>query len=319
MEDRPGPVTRAALPAGSGAHVVVIGEAMVELSRVDIAAGRATVGVAGDTLNTAIYLARALRGAGTVDYVTALGRESLSDAMVARIASEGVGTGRIGRHPSRLPGIYAIETDAAGERSFRYWRETSAARTLFSEPGAAEAAIAGADVVYLSGITLAILSEAARASLVAACTVAGESGRIVVFDSNFRPALWPDRDAARAACDAMWRAATVALPSADDEAALHPGESPEAAVRRIAGHGVAEIVLKCGARGPLVWEGGPCRAAEPRAAMRVVDTTAAGDSFNAGYMAARLRGAAPLAAAREGHALAACVIARPGAILPGCP
>ena len=55
-------------------------------------------------------------------------------------------------------------------------------------------------------------------------------------------------------------------------------------------------------------------AAQPVA--RVVDTTAAGDSFAAAYLANRLAGAGPAAAARAGHALAGVVVGHPGALIP---
>jgi 2-dehydro-3-deoxygluconokinase len=53
----------------------------------------------------------------------------------------------------------------------------------------------------------------------------------------------------------------------------------------------------------------------PHEALRPVDTTAAGDSFNAGYLAARIGGASPIDAARAGHRLAGIVIMTPGAII----
>lgn len=304
-----------ALP-GPDAVVLAIGEPLIELSSLDTAAGACRLGFAGDTLNTAIYLARSLAGRGPrVEYLTALGTDSLSDAMIARMEDEGIGTGRILRDPDRLPGLYAIEVDAAGERSFLYWRATSAAKAMFDSVAPAEA-LAGADVIYLSGITLAILPPDTRDALIAACAEAKAEGHIVAFDSNHRPRLWESPEAARDACRRMWRATSLAFPSADDEAALHPGETADGTLDRLSELGVSEIALKRGADGPLLWHDD--RRTDPTLppARDVVDTTAAGDSFNAGYLAERLTGATPARAAEAGHALACRVIAHPGAILP---
>lgn len=297
----------------AGPHVASIGECMIELSRLDLEAGAAHVEFAGDTLNTATYLARL---GVTVSYVTNLGTDRFSDRMLVRWQGEGIDCALIGRNASRLPGIYAIETDATGERSFRYWREASAARTLFSGVGAGLEDLAGFDVIYLSGITLAILTDDVRARLLAALIRMREAGAQVVFDTNYRPGLWPSSAVARECFAAMWAATSLALPSYDDELALYPGSSPEEVVSRIAGWGPREVILKNGAQGPLVWADGHAVQADFRAAHRVVDTSGAGDSFNAGYLAARLSGAEPMAAAAAGHRLAATVVGQHGAIIP---
>lgn len=295
------------------AKIACIGECMIELSQLDLAAGLAHVGFAGDTLNTATYLARLGTG---VSYVTNLGRDAFSDRMLHNFREEGIDTALIGRHDSRLPGIYSIETDASGERSFRYWREASAARTLFSGVGASLDDLGRFDVIYLSGITLAILPPEMRGALIRTAREMREAGRMVVFDTNYRPRLWPDEETARAAFAAMWQATGLALPSYDDEERLYPGTTPLQVIGRIAALGPVEVVLKNGAQGPMIWQGGQVtQPSLPRAPL-VVDTSGAGDSFNAGYLAARLGGAAPAEAASAGHRLACRVIAHHGAVIP---
>ena len=294
-------------------RVACIGECMIELSQLDPVTGQARVGFAGDTLNTAVYLARLRPG---VSYLTNVGTDAFSTRMLAMFEAEGIDCSLIGRHETRLPGIYAIEVDARGERSFRYWREVSAARTLFSGVGPSLDDLGGFQVIYLSGITLAILADRPRADLIARLTVLRAAGCQIVFDSNYRPRLWPDDTSARAAFAAMWAACSLALPSFDDEDRLYPGTTPAEVIDRIAALGAPEIVLKNGAAGPLIGAAGrQVQCALPRAD-RVVDTTGAGDSFNAGYLAARLGGAGPMDAAAAGHRLACHVIAHPGGVIP---
>ena len=294
-------------------RIACIGECMVELGRIDLAVGSAQVGFAGDSFNTAIYLSRL---GCDVTYVTNLGTDAFSDRIVGIMQEEGIATSLVGRHATRLPGIYAIETDAAGERSFRYWREASAARTLFSGTGAALDDLASFDVIYLSGITLAILPPEQRSALIAMAAQVKAAGKTVVFDSNHRPRLWPDAETARSAFAAMWEATSIALPSYDDEQRLYPGQTPQTVLRRIAALGPKEIVLKNGAAGPLILDGGQCQQMRFEVASQVVDTSGAGDSFNAGYLAARLGGENPAQAAAKGHMLASRVIGYHGAIIP---
>ena len=294
--------------------IACIGECMIELSQVDLEGGQAKVGFAGDTLNTATYLARLLPDA-RVSYITNLGMDAFSARMLANFIAEGIDTALIGLHPDRLPGLYSIEIDAAGERSFRYWREASAARTLFSGIGAGLDDLDGFDVIYLSGITLAILPASVRAVLISKLAVLRDAGKTVVFDTNHRPRLWPGAQTARDAFTAMWQASSIALPSFDDEERLYPGTDLAAVLDRISGLGLQEIVLKNGADGPMIrHNGATLQTALPRADT-VCDTSGAGDSFNAGYLAARLKGADPIHAATAGHALASTVIAHHGAII----
>ena len=296
--------------------IACIGECMVELSELGFDKGRARLGVAGDTLNTAVYLQRSLPpGAGQVSYLTALGDDPLSDQMVAVIAAHGVDTALIARRAGALPGIYAIDLSPEGERSFHYWRNASAARGMFGAGGLALGTLDDFAVIYLSGITLAILPPDDRRALIARLAACKAQGARVVFDSNYRPRLWPDIATAQEAMAAIWAACSIALPSADDEAALWGSDDDAAIIARIAAAGVSEIALKRGARGPLLWRDGQMitKAYPPAKILR--DTTAAGDAFNGAYLAARLAGHAPESAAMRGHDLACHVIGQPGAII----
>jgi len=291
--------------------VACIGECMVELKQADV--GLFSRGYGGDTLNTAVYLARLGVGA---DYVTALGDDSLSDEMIAGWAAEGVGTGRVARLPGKLPGLYMIQTDDKGERRFFHWRDSAAARSLMDLPQTPEIlnALADYDVIYLSAITLSLYGAEGRARLFAALKGAREGGARFAFDTNFRARGWPDLDVARAVFQEAFAAADIVLASTEDLLPLYPGESHEALLARIPG---AEVVLKLSEPASLLRLQGALQPikAEPLQAP-VVDTTAAGDSFAAAYVAARLLGAEPIGAARAGHRLAGVVVCHPGAIIP---
>lgn len=297
--------------------IAAVGEVMIELSELDAQDGRVRMGFAGDSYNTAVYLARLLgRDGPRVDYVTALGHDALSERMLDTMRAEGLGTTCVARLNDRLPGIYAIEIDETGERSFAYWRETSAARSMFSPEGLDPAALAAYGTVHLSGITLAILPEADRARLLERLRLHRDRGGSVVFDTNYRPRLWISADEARNWMAEAMSIATLAFPSIDDERALWGEADEHAILDRLENCGVAEIALKRGAQGPLLRSGGATIAPECPPATTVVDTTAAGDAFDAGYLAARIGGGTPARAARAGHALATQVIGYRGAIMP---
>lgn len=292
--------------------IACIGEVMIEMIMGD--GDTAKIGVAGDTYNTAYYLAHLLEGEASVDYITRLGRDRFSDRISAHIQSNKIGTNHITRHPTRMPGLYAIETDPKGERNFAYWRDRSAARTLFLDEDMHQI-FAEFDLIFLSGITLAILDPSLQARVIDQLEAYRKSGGLVSFDSNYRPKLWKDRAQARNLMDDMWRRAVdIALPSIEDELAIFEDENLDALKTRFSGYNLESGVLKRGGDGPLSVIGGhEAPAVSP--VQNVIDTTAAGDSFNAGFLAARVQGATISAAMAAGHALALKVIQKPGALV----
>jgi 2-dehydro-3-deoxygluconokinase len=291
--------------------VACIGECMIELREAD--GGLYARGYGGDTLNTAVYLARL---GIAVDYISALGDDPISDQMIADWDSEGVGTERVARLPGKLPGLYMIRTDDNGERRFFHWRENSAARSLMDLAATPDVlkSLASYDVIYFSAITLSIYTEQGRARLIAALQQARQQGARVAFDTNFRARGWPDLEVARAAYVSAFEVADIVLASTEDLLPLYPGENPENLMGRIVN---PEAVLKLSEPRSIVRFEGRLHEieAEPIGG-DVVDTTAAGDSFAAAYIAARLTGSDPVEASRAGHRLAGVVVGHPGAIIP---
>lgn len=292
-------------------RVACIGECMIELKQAQ--GGLYSRGYGGDTLNTAVYLARL--GVAT-DYFTALGDDPMSDEMIAGWAAEGVGTGRVARLKGKLPGIYLIQTDEFGDRRFFHWRESAAARSLMDLPETGDIldSLAAYDVIYLSAITLSIYSAPGRAKLIGALHRARKRGARIAFDTNFRARGWPDPDVARAVFGEAFAASDIVLASTEDLLPLYPGESDEQLMTRMPCN---EVALKLLQPGSVVRFEGALQAVRAEPVTRpVVDTTAAGDSFAAAYIAARLAGAEPSEAALAGHRLGGVVVGYPGAIIP---
>ena len=295
-------------------RIVSVGEVMIELSRGND--GRFSVACGGDTFNTAVYLAR--RGMD-VAYATALGDDPYSDGILALAAAEGVGGDLMLRVPGRLPGLYLIETNPAGERTFYYWRESAPARDLFelADWGRVGEGLLAARLVYFSGVTLSLYSNVALGRFLAVLEMARKNGVKVVFDSNYRPRAWKgDLARTRTVFMEALKRVDVALPTFEDEALLWGDTSPEATVERLRACGIAEIAVKNGSNSALVAADGHQEFVPVPEVVQPLDTTAAGDSFNAGYMAARLAGDNPAIATAAAHRLAGEVIRHRGAIMP---
>ncbi|MCG6116226.1 MAG: sugar kinase [Mesorhizobium sp.] len=292
-----------------------IGEPLVEFTSDPETPGRFDRRAGGDMLNTAVYLAR-LTATGSVGYLSRLGDDAMSGFLKATLADEGIAD-LCATQPGGRPGLSFIATDPRGERSFTYWRDQSPARRLFSAPEDL-AALDGADTLVLSGVTLAMLLPEGRKALLHALDRRRTEGARIVLDTNYRPALWPDAGAARAVIGRAAGTATLILPSLDDVSDCFGVADPSDAMHLLMNLTAAEIVLTTGgdavahrAIGAATfdsWPLPPCRKA--------VDTTGAGDSFNAGWLAARQAGLAPPNAIARAAGLAAQVVLYPGAILP---
>jgi 2-dehydro-3-deoxygluconokinase len=296
------------------ARAICVGEVLIELARG--ADGRFALSCGGDAFNTAIYLARA---GIDVAFATALGDDPYSDSVVALAAAEGVASNLILRLPGRLPALALIENGPSGTANTRYWRDGAPARDLFELPDwmAIAEALTTARLIYFSGITLSLYSSHGLGRLFAVLELARQQGAKVAFDGNFRPRGWHgDLQRTRAVFIEALKRVDIALPTFDDEAVLWGDPSPESTLARLQSFGIGEIVVKNGPNSALVAAQGAQEFVPVPEVLVPVDATAAGDGFNAGYLAARLSGSEPLQAASAAHRLAGNVIRHPGALMP---
>ncbi|WP_296738740.1 sugar kinase [Mesorhizobium sp.] len=291
--------------------VASIGECMLELS--GQAGSNWRMGFAGDTFNT-LWALHALTPDRPATYVSAFGDDPFSRDQIDFFSQNGIGIGGSPLISGARPGLYAITLTGA-ERAFTYWRADAAARQLASDPAALAKSLSNQALVYFSGITLAILDTAARKTLLSAVETARAAGSLVAFDPNYRPRLWQNRETAQAAIVEALAVTDMALPTFPDEQMLFEDETPEATAERF-GKLVGEIVVKNGEQPALIAANGASQNVEAVHVATPVDTTGAGDSFNGGYLAARLAGHPPADAARRAHQVAAAVVQVRGALAP---
>jgi len=291
--------------------IAAIGECMLELSGQD--GGGWCMGFAGDTFNT-LWALHALSGERPATYVSAFGDDPFSRDQVAFFGRHGIGIGTSPVIAGARPGLYAITLTGA-ERSFTYWRADAAARQLASDPSSLAKNLENQSLVYFSGITLAILDEAARKVLLAAVGAARAAGSLVAFDPNYRERLWPDRRLAQDAIGQALAITDIALPTFPDEQMLFGDPSPQDSAERL-GQSVKEVVVKNGEQPALVLSEGRPESVPAIHVGMPVDTTGAGDSFNGAYLAGRLAGHTPAEAARRAHRVAAAVVQVRGALAP---
>jgi 2-dehydro-3-deoxygluconokinase len=289
----------------------IFGEAMLEYH----SNGGEGLRYGGDTLNTAMHLARA---GHEVVYVTAVGTDPISDALVEAWTREGIDTSHVLRHPTRNPGIYAIHLDEQGERSFLYWRDRSAAREMFDLPGIQDALEAAREavLVYFSLISLAIAEGEGRAKLLELAAFRKASGKAVAYDSNFRPALWPSLSIAENISQNAMGACTIGLPTNSDERDLWRSDAGEPEIaRRWLAAGCETVAVKAAEKGcVLATSVSPAPKLIGAEQTAVVDSSGAGDAFNGGFLGAWLAGRCTEDCVEAGQALARKTLGHQGAI-----
>lgn len=292
--------------------LVGIGECMIELSQTDT--GLLRKSFAGDVFNTLWYARAGLDDSWIIRFSSAVGTDALSGEMLAFIEHAGIDTSAIQRLENKRPGLYMIHLDA-GERSFSYWRETSAARALAADRRKLAQTIDAASAIYFSGITLAILPEADALYLIDCLKHARSNGKTIAFDSNIRPALWPDLEQMKQLLTMAATVSNICLPSCDDEQKAFGDSSRQAVLERYNETGPEVIVLKDGSGDVLVKSGREVSHYNTGHIANPVDTTGAGDSFNGAFLAEFIRSADVAKSVQAGQACAAKVIQHHGALV----
>lgn len=293
---------------------ISIGECMAELQLAKD--GLYSLAFGGDTLNTCWYV-RALASSETleVEYLTAVGSDPLSKKLLSFLYDHKIGTHFIRRIADRNIGLYLISLIKA-ERNFTYWRNSSAAKLLAKEHDNLSRALSNVDVIYFSGITLAILSDEHRQILFDQLQHLKAAGATIAFDSNTRPKLWTSEMEMKEAIIQGYHVATIALPTFADEQVLFCDITQADCARRIAGYGVKEVIVKDGANATCCLVHGAYFEVSPSPISDIIDTTGAGDSFNAGYLVSRIAKQDSQNAVRLGHQVAGRVICNHGALVP---
>jgi len=300
--------------------ILCCGEALIDMLPRESAQGEAAFAphAGGAVFNTAIALGRLGAPAG---FFAGISTDLFGEMLAAGLAASGVSFALCPRPD--LPTTLAFVRLVNGQASYAFYDENTAGRML--DPAALPAIPAAVRAMFFGGISL--VSEP--------CGTAYETlmrreapARVTMLDPNIRPGFIRDEAAYRARIDRMVAAADIVKVSDEDlRWILGPGEI-EGLAARLLDRGPKIVFVTEGANGAHAVTAAGARF-RPAKKVVVADTVGAGDTFNAGVLAAlqdagalskdRLSAPDPAlldAALDLGIAAAAITVSRPGANPP---
>jgi 2-dehydro-3-deoxygluconokinase len=287
--------------------VLCLGEALIEFNQVpDDTNNTYRYGFGGDTSNTAIAVARQGTSSG---FLSKVGNDPFGIKLLELWKREGVDCTYVLQHPEFPTGIYFVTHDENGHH-FSYYRKGSAASQMTPEDVTADV-VSQSKVLHLSAITQAISASSCETAF-AAIHQARKSGVKISYDTNLRLKLWP-LNQARDVINQVVPMCDVLLPSLDDVTSLTGLQEPKKIIDYYLKLGAKLVVLKQGEQGVLVADGHneSCISGH---AVKTIDATGAGDTFDGAFLSEWIRSNDPFKAAEYANAAAALSTTRYGAV-----
>jgi len=278
------------MPPGPQIDLLALGEILIDFISVERAdslreASTFLRHLGGSPANLALNVSRLGRDAAIVGKI---GCGPFGQYLMDGLEQGGVCTDYVVMDPTVHTSIIFV-SQTSGTPDFQPRRDSDYKLSLAEIP---QAAVAASSIVHSS--TWPLSREPSRSAVFDALRLAGERGKVVSFDPNYSPVVWPDREEAQAVMRDAYRYVTLTKASLDDASRLFgSGHSPQAYIEMFHELGPKTVVFTMGKRGSLISEAGRLLGHLPAREIEIVDATGAGDAFWAGFLVALLDGNPP--------------------------
>ena len=281
--------------------LLAIGELMIEMSHMDGNIYKRKF--AGDTFNFLYYAKKFSPINWDLNYLTALGNDSISKELLDFIKKSGINTDSIIIHKTKTLGLFILSNLENGEKQYLYWRGQSAAKTVFNSL----INLSKYDVIYFSGITAAIMEN--KENLIESIKNADKK---LIYDLNHRKQLWSKDEAVSFSKKILPFCHFIKI-SDEEFDFLFPNMNFKDFSSR---YPKAEIIYTCGAKNSQVWKNSKRVAiVESRKVKKIIDTSGAGDSFLGVYIVDRLKNESEVVSLHKANQLASYVVQEKGSLV----
>ncbi len=218
----------------------------------------------------------------TAGFIGCVGQDHSGDTLVELLETVGVDTSGVQRHPTAPTRQVYVTRSKEGERNFAGFGDiptTEFADTCLGAEKLPESLFTDAD--YLVTGTLELAYPQTRQAIYRAVELAQQHSVKIIVDLNWRPVFWPESDAALPLIEELLQQADLIKFSEEEAQWMFQTDNPVEIAQKL---GMSTgVLVSAGDRG-CAYSFGDNAGKLPVFAVKVTDTTGAGDSFLAGFL-----------------------------------
>ena len=292
-------------------NVCSIGEAMIEISNVKN--NLYNQSFAGDTLNFCNYLDKKKLNAF---FLSAIGKSEINQSLLDFVKSKNISTKYIKQINQFEIGLYLIKNKDNGEKQFFYWRDESAAKQYFNNIDFLNLykELKNFDYIYFSGITLSIIHISKLNNFIKLLKLLKSKKIKIVFDFNIRPSRWNKKNL-NIFLDSVLKFVDICFLSGEDMNYWKNKNNIKSYEQIVRKYKLKHSIFRKNAKFTYVFLNKTRYVFKNKLLKTVVDTSGAGDGFNAAYLSNFIVNNDPVLALKAGSSLGSKIVMKKGAIV----
>ena len=292
-------------------NVCSIGEAMIEISNVKN--NLYNQSFAGDTLNFCNYLDKKKLNAF---FLSAIGKSEINQSLLDFVKSKNISTKYIKQINQFEIGLYLIKNKDNGEKQFFYWRDESAAKQYFNNIDFLNLykELKNFDYIYFSGITLSIIHISKLNNFIKLLNLLKSKKIKIVFDFNIRPTRWNKKNLNNF-FDSVLKFVDICFLSGEDMSYWKNKNGIKSYEQIVRKYKIKHSIFRKNAKFTYVFLNKNKYVFKNKLLKKVVDTSGAGDGFNAAYLSNFIVNNDPVLALKAGSTLGSKIVMKKGAIV----